>query len=444
MSQLPNNDARTLPDSAQPSGSSRWGSPRPVILGLLLLAGAVVLPLFRQAGVPSWRTIWAEDGFEYFQQAHDYGGLAVLLRGYSGYLQLPPRLLAIPATWVPLNDLAVYFAVTGCLVSALLGWFIYWACGGWVKSGPVRVALASLIVLMPALGIDNTADVVNTIWAFAAVAPWAILSLRERPVDVTLRSIVVFLAATSTAVCFLFLPLAIGWGLVRKTRAAWIVVTSFCTGLILQGLVVLHTKNIHYPIPASVAPSNTASGVAHDLGVQVFAMFLFGNKGVGNSQLLAVGATVGVVIIVTVLVLYAQPSRRVIAGVLVAYAVVSFVAPVWNRGASSPQYSVVSVFLLASAVAVLVESPSSPRGQWVFRIAKVLLVAQIIVVTVVCFRVFGYRSEGPNWASSMESTSETQCVMASPNKEANVPTDVYRFWIVELPCRDLPMDTKPS
>ena len=127
-----------------------------------------MLPLFRQAGVPSWRTIWAEDGFEYFQQAHDYGGLAVLLRGYSGYLQLPPRLLAIPATWVPINDLAIYFAVAGCVVSALLAWFTYWACKGWVRSWPVRAALASLVVLMPALGTKNTANVVNTVWVFAA------------------------------------------------------------------------------------------------------------------------------------------------------------------------------------------------------------------------------------------------------------------------------------
>ena len=260
----------------------------------------------------------------------------------------------------------------------------------------------------------------------------------------TLRSVVAFLAATATAVCALFIPLAIGWALVRKTRATWVVATSFGAGLVIQGLVVLHTKNFHYPVPTSLVPSNTVASVTQDLGVQVFAMFLVGNKDVGSGWLLAIGAMVGVVVIVAVLMLYAQPRRRILAGVLVAYAVASFVAPVWNRGAFTPQYCVVPVFLLTSAVAVLVESPSPPGRQLLFRTARVLLVAQIIVVTIVCFRVFGYRSEGPNWASSMASTYEAQCVKTSPNKEVKVPTDVFHLWTVELPCRDLPIATKPS
>ena len=181
-----------------------------------------------------------------------------------------------------------------------------------------------------------------------------------------------------------------------------------------------------------------------DLGVKVFATFLVGNKGVGNSQLLAVGASLGVAVIVAVLMLYAQPRRRILAGVLVAYAVASFVAPVWNRGAFASRYCVIPVFLLASAVAVLVESPSPPGRQLFFRIAKVLLVTQIAVLTIVCFRVFNYRSEGPNWASSMASISEKQCVLASPNKEVKVPTDAFGFWTVELPCGDVPVATKAT
>ena len=198
---------------------------------------------------------------------------------------------------------------------------------------------------------------------------------------------------------------------------------SFGVGLLIQGLVVLRTKNIHYPIPTSLVGANTVSSVTHDLGVQVFAMFLVGNKGVGNSQLLAVGATLGVGVIVVVLMLNAQPQRRILAGVLVAYAVASFVAPVWNRGSFASRNCVIPVFLLASAITILVESPSPPRRQLFFRTAKVLLVAQIAVLTIVCFRVFNYRSEGPSWASSMANTSGKHCVMASPNKKVKVPMD---------------------
>ncbi len=400
--------------------------------------GAVVLPLFRQAGIPSWRTIWAEDGFEYFQQVHDSGGFAVMLRGYEGYLQLPPRLFAIPASWVPINDLAFYFAVTGCIVTALLAWFTYWACERWVRTKPVRVALASLVVLMPALGAESTANVVDTIWAFAAVLPWALLSLREQPIEVTLRSVVAFLAATATVTCALFVPLAIGWALVRKTRAAWVVAASFGAGLVLQGIVVLHTKNSNGSAVSLLAAPNTASKIAHDLAVHVFAVFLVGDKGIRNSQLFAIGATLAVGIIVAVLMLYAQSSRRILAGVLVAYAVVGFVAPVWNRDVFAYRYCVMPVFLLASATAVLVDSPSPSNRRRFFQVAKVLFVAQIAVVTIVCFRVSNYRSEGLNWESSLATTWDKECVAASPNKEVKVPTDAFHYWTVELPCRDLP------
>ena len=54
----------------------------------------------------------------------------------------------------------------------------------WIPSRPVRLALASLVVLMPVLGIENTANITNVIWLFAAVAPWALVSLSERPRDV--------------------------------------------------------------------------------------------------------------------------------------------------------------------------------------------------------------------------------------------------------------------
>ena len=122
-----------------------------------------MVPLLRQTGAHSWDTIWGEDGWVYFQQAHDHG-LGVVLRGYAGYLQLTPRLLAIPTAIVPIHQLALYFAVVAAVVGAALAWFVYWASEGWVESRPVRLALASLVVLMPALGYENTANVTNTIW----------------------------------------------------------------------------------------------------------------------------------------------------------------------------------------------------------------------------------------------------------------------------------------
>ena len=193
------------------------------LLGALAFALAVGLPLLRQRGAPSWNTIWGEDGWVYYQQAHDHG-LSVLLRGYAGYLQLTPRLLAVPTIVVPVADLARYFAVMGVLVGALLAWFVYWATEGWIDARAVRLALAGLVVLAPALGYENTANVTNTIWILLAVAPWALVARSESRRAVLLRSLVVFASATATALSALFLPMALGYACLRRRRPTWVVV----------------------------------------------------------------------------------------------------------------------------------------------------------------------------------------------------------------------------
>ena len=199
-----------------------------IIVGGLLLAAAAILPLFRQTGARSWNTIWAEDGFVYFQQARRQGGLAVLFHGYNGYLQLPPRILAVFATFVPIHDLSVYLALAATVVGALLAWFTYQTTEQWIASRLVRLALASMVALMPALGVELTANITNIIWVFVAVAPWALVSLAERPWDVAIRGVVAVLAAASSSLSFLFLPLALGWLLIRRTRAAVEVAAAFC------------------------------------------------------------------------------------------------------------------------------------------------------------------------------------------------------------------------
>jgi len=222
---------------AEPGGGISWW------VGALLLLAAVVVPLLRQRGAHSWDTIWAEDGTIYGAQALRSGGFAVVLRGYAGYLQLPPRLVALVVPLVPFRELAVFFALAGSTVSALLAWFVYRQSRGWITSPVLRIALASSIVIGPVLIGENTANITNTIWAFAAVAPWALGSLQDRRISVVGRSVVVFMAATSTALAFIYLPMAIVVIVFRRTRPTLIVVTSFAVGLVVQVAVLLSSAN---------------------------------------------------------------------------------------------------------------------------------------------------------------------------------------------------------
>jgi hypothetical protein len=339
--------------------------------------------------------------------------------------------------------MSIYMAMAGTLVGALLAWFLYHFSEGWISSRPVRLALASLIVLMSALGAEDTANITNTIWVFAAVAPWALISLAERPRDVVVRSIVAFLAATSTSLCFFFIPVALGWVLIRRTRAAGAVAVAFGAGLAVQAAVVLNTKEIVSFIPQSFTDvRRTAAGILDATGVHVFATFLIGESaqprpGFPDNQLLAIGSVVVVGVILARLLVGAERKRQLLAVVFVAYAVVVFVTPAWSRQSEATRYSVIPVMLLASAVAVLVADPTRQRSRWIARVGPPLFVAQVLVVTIIGFSVTNYRSESPVWSNSVTFTSETECHGASPNKVVGVKTDYLNAWPIDLTCRDL-------
>ena len=158
------------------AGVEPWVRRTAMVAGVLV---AIAAALLRQRGVASWRTLWAEDGSVYAQQAIREGALHSVLHSYSGYLQLPVRLVALPAPALPTTSLAAYMAVAGATIAALLGLFVFHMSRGWIEPWWLRLGLAALYVLMPILGRENTANVTNSIWLFATAAPWAILSARR-------------------------------------------------------------------------------------------------------------------------------------------------------------------------------------------------------------------------------------------------------------------------
>jgi hypothetical protein len=418
-------------------------------IGLLLFAAAIALPLFRQTGSRSWQTIWAEDGTIYFQQAHQHGGLAVLLRSYKGYEQLPPRLLAVFSALVPLRQLPVYLAISSTFVAALLALFLYHYSDGWITSRLVRLALASMLVLMPVLGPEDTANITNTIWIFAAVAPWALISLQDRRRDIVIRCVVVFLAATATSVSLLFIPLALGYALIRKSRAIWVVAAVFAGGLVIQVWVIFSS---HYRGPALGHPP--ISVLVQATAMRVFAMFLVGNRGEenpfsrGEKGLLIL---IAVICFVMLVALFPGAGRRsqVMGVVLIAYAVVTFAGVAWYRHAagigifaSPSRYSVIPLMMLGSAVAVLVAPADRSRDRTTARLGRPIFAGYVLVLILSGFFISNTRSTAPTWSTSLSYTYQADCQGARSTKLVEVPTEKFsyfgvQFFPVTLPCHDL-------
>ena len=436
--------------------AARWFSSKEFRIACLygsLFLLAVGLPLLRQTGTRSWQTIWAEDGSIYFSQAKLQGSFAVLLQGHNGYLQLAPRVLGAFATLVPIRELPIYLALAGTLTYALLAWFCYYACAGWVTSQPVRLALAALVVLMPALGGENTANTTNTIWPFAAVAPWALISLRERTSDIVIRGIVVFFAATSTALCFVLVPLAVGYALVRKTRSTWVVAGVFLAGLSVQLAVVLHTT-----ASPSVTVHPSASLLARLTGSQVFGVFLLGERPIialwtHHSGLVAFGSILCVGVIFALLLPGAGRRNQLMATVFVAYGMVTYLSSVWERGlnalgypltlslAVDNRYSVIPVLMLASAAAMLIAPPGAGKRRVVTRVGPPIFAAYCVVLIVTGFSVTNGRSSDPAWPTSVSQTYQLECVGKNPGKIVQVDTEKPSIFgspfAVPVPCRDL-------
>lgn len=416
--------------------------------GVVLVTLAVGLPLLRQSGVHSWRTIWAEDGALYYAEADRLGGLSVLFRGYAGYLQLPPRILALGMSRVPTEQLSIYLALAPALVAGLLAWFVYRATDGWVGSRLTRLVLAALVVLMPCLIVENVASVTNLIWTFAAVVPWALISMAEKKVDVATRSAVAFLAATSTAIVGLFLPLAIGFALYRRTKAAYVVVGAYLAGLSVQGLVVTHTTD-----QARAPVRNSVGDFVTLIGQRIFGQYLLGERGVSSlwvehGTALVVGSTSIVAMGFLVSLMGAERRNQVMAMVLAACAFATFAFPVWGRGTSTipleagvyhldaMRYSVVPIMLLASAFALLVAPVGPSANHWIARVARPIFIAQLILVMAVGFSDDNFRSVGPAWPEAMRTAYENDCKGMPSDTEVGVMISPNN-WALVLSCAEL-------
>ena len=417
-------------------------NPRVLAVGAGLFVAAVILPLLRQRGAHSWNTVWAEDGFEYFQQARRNGGLAVMFRGYQGYLQLPPRIFGALSAELPIRDIAPFMALSSAILGAALALFVYYVALPWVGSRVVCIALASLLVLMPVLADENTANVTNSIWIFTCALPWALVSRRDKPIDVVLCSVVAFLAATSTSLCFAFVPLAIGYAFWRRTRAAIVVAGAYVAGLIVQGTVDIHSWGapLKYLPGASVDVPRSIVSLADVFGYQIIGTYLLGIRGPTRSHWLTAHGFLAIVCvlvfaaILAALLVGVERQTQTLSLVFVGYAIVLFLLPVWDRREIQARYTVVPIFLLASSLSVLVAAKSrsrSDRTAW-----PAVFVAQIVLVTCIGFSVTNYRSFSPDWSTSV-AQAEATCASAHPSQIVSLKTDPLNVFPVKLPCRDL-------
>ena len=335
-------------------------------VGIAVFVAVTIAQLYRQAGVRSWQTVWAEDGSVYFSQTRGVGNL---FQGYAGCLQLHPRMLGLLAHQLPIGDIAVYDAIAGALVTSLAAAAVWFFSAELVQSQLLRAVLALNVPFISALILEQTANTVNSIWAVLFAGWWALLYRPRRVPTIALASITVFFAATSNALALLYLPMAALLLWRRRDGATAVVVGAYVVGCITQ-IVVIATASDTTPasqshladLPGLYLVRALGSGLVGERWLpDVWSALGWSLAALGAMLLLAA---------VVFLVARSKGGEGQLFGLLtVGYSILMYVAPVYDRStvglrltagapyiSLSTRYTTLSMWLLASGLFMLLSA----------------------------------------------------------------------------------------
>jgi len=394
--------------------------------------------LVRQPGARSWNTVWAEDGTVYASEAYAHPALSTLLRGYAGYTQFVPRVIALGVRPLPVAWMAPYFAVVTAVVIALLALFVYRSTEGWVQSSWLRASVMFMTALAPVIYFEVNANIANLGWPLLFASYWAFASRRDGPWDTGLRSVIVALTALSTPLLVLLVPAAIALTAVRRRRADMIVVGASIAALVVQWFAtqaagpVLNGPATRRDIPVAYA-------------VRVVASILFGERWLDRLWLkLGVWLAVTAVVALVVVIVIARPARidvdrRWFAVVSAVLSVVLFTVPVWIRGTevirltageftgAGSRYVYLPLLVLFSGVVVLIDGTSR-------RPLIAFVAVQSAALMIVCLGLSSLRSTGPTWSAELAG-ARARCREPNAPSSVQVPiTPEGQGWVVTFPC----------
>ena len=217
------------------------------VLGL----GAGVL-LIRQAGTPSWSTLWAEDGgvFRPRALAHPWSSL---LHEQAGYLQLVPQLIADIVTRFPPRPDAAGFAIAGALVTSGCAIFVYHASSGHIQRPGLRALLACSVILLPTAVIEIANSGVDAPWYLMYALFWALIwRPRSRPGQAVAMALA-FVTMASNILNLLYLPLVAARVLALPRAREQAVTFGWLAGIAYQIPGILQSREPDHigPVPAA-------------------------------------------------------------------------------------------------------------------------------------------------------------------------------------------------
>jgi hypothetical protein len=400
------------------------------------------LVLLRQPDSRSWDTVWAEDGVVFAHDAIEGPALLTLFKGYAGYANLAPRLLALPVALLPVSQLARALAGASAAFDVLLALFVFRMTAGIIRSVWLRSLLTAMTALAPVFYIEANASIANVNWTLLFAAFWAIVAVADRRSDVVLRAAVLFVAIASTPLIVLYAPLAVVTYVARRSRTQLVVLLALAAGGVVQLLAALATAD------TTPAGSTAVSDLGPILGARVAGSMLVGERPLpdlwidhGIAFALMAGTVLGLVL--AVLAWRAERDAKVFAAICAVQALVVFAVPIALRGSKAMQladgaynlngsrYLVAPILVLLSGMLVLADRQrpaTRDASQWV----RGVLVAHGVVLIATSYSLNGARAEGPSWEGKLLVAEDT--CRAGGQESVLVPITPRGGLVLELDC----------
>jgi hypothetical protein len=431
--------AQAVADSVIPLPEEEPPRPRTWLGYVSAFVSAVVFLLIIPAGWARLDHLWAEDGARFMVDAVRQPALTNLVEPYGGYLHTLPRLVAELVALFPLEWTAAGFAVCAAMLRALVALITFAASGAYLRSTPLRFALAALVVVLPAGNSETVNNMANLHWFLLYGAFWALLWRNGPRVPVALF---VFLAAVSSPLVVLLAPIALARLFLPRKE----VPITFLAGLLVQGVTMLLASRTPYSQDA-VDPVQVL--LASLMRVPVTA--LLGSEQVddfypAHGNLVILGAVLLFAVPIAAALWRGNRAGRTLAVVAGAYSVIVIVVclvPNWTQimQVQDPEvvmigqrYSIAPCLFLFTAVIVGLDAMPARTWERVVVGASAWAIAVAVVTSVFAHvRDPAAVLRGVPWGDSVDRARAACAAGAQEAQLMHEPKD----WFSVLPCRSV-------
>jgi hypothetical protein len=380
---------------------------------VLVAIGAGAL-LLRISGLPSWDSLFMDDWGVFFSRAVDHPWQ--LFSAQHGYVQVLPHIVASIALYVPLIDVPKVFALSGAIIAAACGVYVFHASEGHIKSVWIRVLLGLAIALLPTAPLEIADNSLGAPWYMMLALFWGVLWRPRTIAGYAATALLAFMTAASTTIAVFFAPILLARLFVLRRPREHVVTIAWFLGCLVQVPTIISTYlGGSSPLGGvgggGLAEQKLGKSMAfygHDVVLPSLGWHLswwlqdaFGRDG----ATILVGA---MLVVALSLVVVTQPQNRlfVLIAVLLGFVITIFSTTLTPYNTTSPpvtisaepgaRYTALPIFLLESALFLTVDyalrkgrSPGQEdaatgrQGWWTARRLAALPAMLLVLVTVV-------------------------------------------------------------